>query len=83
MRAGDEEAQQTLLTEFYLPFAALRDRVPGYAVSLVKAGAQLAGLAVGPVRPPLVEATPEHLAQLATIVDCGRAAIHRLKEPRA
>lgn len=83
VRADDEDAQQTLLNEFYLPFAALRDRVPGYAVSLVKAGAQLAGLAVGPVRPPLVEATPEHVAQLAAIVDRGRAALHRLEGARA
>ncbi|MFJ1847208.1 MULTISPECIES: 5-dehydro-4-deoxyglucarate dehydratase [unclassified Streptomyces] len=83
VRDDDEEAQRTLLTEFYLPFAALRDRVPGYAVSLVKAGAQLAGLAVGPVRPPLVEATPEHVAQLASIVDRGRTALRRLEESRA
>ncbi|MFJ2590284.1 5-dehydro-4-deoxyglucarate dehydratase [Streptomyces sp. NPDC087538] len=83
LRGDDEEAQRTLLTEFYLPFVALRDRVPGYAVSLVKAGAQLAGLAVGPVRPPLVEATPEHVAQLTTLVDRGRAALRRLEESRA
>ncbi len=37
---------QRLLAEFYLPFAALRDEVPGYAVALVKAGARLAGLAI-------------------------------------
>ncbi|RPK38038.1 putative 5-dehydro-4-deoxyglucarate dehydratase [Streptomyces sp. ADI92-24] len=78
-----EEAQRTLLTEFYPPFAALRDRVPGYAVSLVKAGAQVAGLSVGPVRPPLVKATPEHVAQRASIVDRGRTALRRLEESRA
>ncbi|WP_328461762.1 5-dehydro-4-deoxyglucarate dehydratase [Streptomyces sp. NBC_00448] len=82
VRAGDEEAQQVLLTEFYQPFAALRDLVPGYAVSLVKAGAELAGLAVGTVRPPLVAATPEHVAELAAIVARGRAARHRLEESR-
>jgi len=68
--AGDLETTQRLLKEFYLPFAALRDKVPGYAVSLVKAGAGL-----GPVRPPLVEPTPEHLAELKSIIERGRAAL--------
>ena len=36
---GDDEVLvQRLLTDFYLPLVELRDRVPGYAVSLVKAG---------------------------------------------
>ena len=40
-------------------------RSPGYAVALVKAGAKLRGLAMGSVRPPLVDAYPEHVEQLA------------------
>jgi 5-dehydro-4-deoxyglucarate dehydratase len=72
---GDTETVQTLLTEFYLPFAELRETTPGYAVSLVKAGARLAGSPVGPVRPPLREVTPEHLAQLEQIIARGRAAL--------
>ncbi|MFL6145365.1 MAG: 5-dehydro-4-deoxyglucarate dehydratase [Labedaea sp.] len=72
---GDTETMQTLLTEFYLPFAELRETTPGYAVSLVKAGARLAGSPVGPVRPPLREVTPEHLAQLEEIIARGRAAL--------
>jgi 5-dehydro-4-deoxyglucarate dehydratase len=68
--AGDPPAVQRLLQEFYLPFAALRDQVPGYAVALVKAGAGL-----GSVRPPLVDPTPEHLAELHRIIERGRAAL--------
>lgn len=71
----DEEVVRTLLTEFYLPFAELRETTPGYAVSLIKAGARLNGLDVGPVRPPLREVTPEHLAQLKEIIARGRAAL--------
>ena len=71
----DEETVRTLLTEFYLPFAALRETTPGYAVSLVKAGARLTGQPVGPVRPPLPEVTPEHLAQLEEIIERGRKAL--------
>ena len=75
----DEETVRTLLTEFYHPFAALRDTTPGYAVSLIKAGARLTGTPVGPVRPPLREVTPEHLAQLKEIIDRGRSALAAIK----
>jgi 5-dehydro-4-deoxyglucarate dehydratase len=71
----DEEAVRTLLTEFYLPFAKLRETTPGYAVSLVKAGARLGGLRAGPVRPPLRDVSPEHLAELEAIIARGRAAL--------
>ena len=64
-----------LLSAFYVPFAQLRDEVPGYAVSLVKAGSRLTGLDMGGVRPPLVDPTPEHLERLATIIEAGRAAL--------
>jgi 5-dehydro-4-deoxyglucarate dehydratase len=78
---GDHEVARTLLAEFYLPFAALRDKVPGYAVSLVKAGARLAGVPVGNVRPPLVDPTPEHVDELSEIISRGRAALGRMAIP--
>jgi 5-dehydro-4-deoxyglucarate dehydratase len=76
---NDEDTVRTLLTEFYQPFAALRETTPGYAVALVKAGARLTGLAAGPVRPPLVDVTPEHLAQLEEIIERGRAALAKVQ----
>ncbi len=79
VRARDTRVTRTLLAEFYLPFVALRDKVPGYAVALVKAGAKLAGLAVGPVRPPLVDAAPEDVRELAAIIERGRAALATLE----
>jgi 5-dehydro-4-deoxyglucarate dehydratase len=75
IRDGDTETQQLLLAEFYLPFATLRDQVPGYAVALVKAGARLSGLDLGTVRPPLVDPSPEHVTQLREILRRGRAAL--------
>ena len=68
---------RVLIAEFYLPFDTLRDRVPGYPVALVKAGARLAGLRMGPVRPPLVDATPAHVEALGEIIASGRAALKR------
>ncbi|KOX04407.1 5-dehydro-4-deoxyglucarate dehydratase [Streptomyces sp. NRRL B-1140] len=68
---GDEALVSRLLDEFYGPLVALRDEVPGYAVSLVKAGVTLRGLDVGGVRAPLVDAAPEHIARLAKLLDHG------------
>ncbi|GAA5054011.1 5-dehydro-4-deoxyglucarate dehydratase [Thermocatellispora tengchongensis] len=63
--------EERLLTEFYAPLVALRAKVPGYAVSLVKAGVRLRGLDVGPVRPPLTEPALEHLEELSRLLKSG------------
>jgi 5-dehydro-4-deoxyglucarate dehydratase len=67
----DEALVSRLLDEFYGPLVALRDEVPGYAVSLVKAGVALRGLDVGGVRAPLLDPAPEHIARLSKLVDRG------------
>jgi 5-dehydro-4-deoxyglucarate dehydratase len=73
--AGDEALLARLLDEFYGPLVALRDEVPGYAVSLVKAGVTIRGLDVGGVRAPLVDPTPECVARLAKLIDHGLEVI--------
>jgi len=70
---GNEAAVNDLLAQFYAPLVDLRAKVPGYAVSLVKAGVRLRGLDVGGVRPPLVDPRPEHLAELERILAAGLA----------
>nr|WSX81548.1 5-dehydro-4-deoxyglucarate dehydratase [Streptomyces sp. NBC_00899]WSX82228.1 5-dehydro-4-deoxyglucarate dehydratase [Streptomyces sp. NBC_00899] len=70
---GDDKAVQRLLAGFFHPLIALRERTPGYAVALVKAAVRQSGLDVGGVRPPLTDPTPEDLAELARIVEAGRA----------
>lgn len=73
--SGDEATQQLLLREFYVPLARLRHTTHGYAVALVKAGLDLQGRPAGPVRPPLTDASPEHRAELARIIERGQAAV--------
>lgn len=73
--SGDDARRIQLLTEFYEPLVALRDRVPGYAVSLIKAGVAADGLAVGSVRAPLIDPTPEDLARLTEILELGHALV--------
>lgn len=52
-RDGDQATTDRLLQTFFLPYIALRNQGEGYAVSIVKAGATIAGHSAGPVRPPL------------------------------
>lgn len=71
LRDGDDKAVERLLRDFYVPFVELRDRAPGYAVSLVKAAARLRGRPVGPVRAPLADPSPADLADLANLLTAG------------
>ncbi|MFB4424295.1 5-dehydro-4-deoxyglucarate dehydratase [Streptomyces sp. QL37] len=71
LRDGDHGTVDKLLRDFYVPLVDLRDRVPGYAVSLVKAGARLRGRAVGPVRAPLTDPSAADLAELRALLSTG------------
>lgn len=73
LRDGEDERVDTLLRDFYVPLVELRDRVPGYAVSLVKAAARLRGKPVGPVRAPLTDPAPADLADLEKLLETGLA----------
>ena len=73
--ADDDDRREELLRGFYRPLVELRDQVPGYAVSLIKAGVRQGGLPVGGVRAPLLDPTPEHEAALADLLARGRALL--------
>ena len=73
LERGDGARVEALLRDFYGPLVELRNEVPGYAVSLIKAAVRLNGIAAGPVRAPLVEPSAEHLERLERIVAAGRA----------
>jgi 5-dehydro-4-deoxyglucarate dehydratase len=64
----DSEALAELLETCVIPLYALRSRRRGYEVSAMKALMDLVGLNGGPVRPPLVNVTPEELDELRTIL---------------
>jgi 5-dehydro-4-deoxyglucarate dehydratase len=72
---GDQERIDTLQRTFFHPLVRLRRRVPGYAVSLVKAGVTLSGVKAGPVRPPLTPLTAAETEELAGIIAEGRAVL--------
>lgn len=62
--AGDDATCEALLRDFYYPFAAIRDRKTGYAVSAIKAGVRLRGFAAGKVRTPLTDLTGDEIEQM-------------------
>lgn len=72
VRRGDRAATDRMLTEFFIPFGAIRNRRKGYPVSIIKAGVRLIGHGCGPVRPPLTDLTSEEAEQLAALVEKSR-----------
>ncbi|MEU5882397.1 5-dehydro-4-deoxyglucarate dehydratase [Spirillospora sp. NPDC047279] len=69
VRAGDSAAVYGKMTDFVLPYVEIRNRKPGYAVSIVKAGMQAVGRPAGPVRPPLTDLTAEEFATLTALIE--------------
>ena len=71
LEAGDKPAIERMTEAFYKPYIDLRLQVPGYGVSLIKAGLGLRARPVGCVRSPLVDPSPDHLAQLKVLIQRG------------
>jgi 5-dehydro-4-deoxyglucarate dehydratase len=69
LAANDEATMGRLLDEFFLPYLEIRNRRAGYAVSIIKAGARIAGKDAGPVRPPLVDLTAEEETRLRSLIE--------------
>ncbi len=66
--AGDTATCDRLIRDFFLPYIALRNKGEGYAVSIVKAGAAIAGHSAGPVRPPLSDMLPAEVEELRALM---------------
>lgn len=66
--ADDMKTQHRLLHDFFMPYLDIRNGGQGYAVSIVKAGAKLAGHDAGPVRPPLTDLKPHEMEQLDALI---------------
>lgn len=62
-----------IIDDFFLPYLDIRNKRAGYAVSIVKAGAKIAGYDAGPVRAPLTDLLPAEYEQLAALIDAQGA----------
>ncbi|WP_055045931.1 5-dehydro-4-deoxyglucarate dehydratase [Devosia sp. A16] len=68
VRQRDTQVLDALMKSFYLPLIELRDRKRGYAVSMIKAGAELVGRPAGKVRTPLTELDAGERQVLAELI---------------
>jgi len=68
LRSDDQQTVTAIIKDFFIPFCRLRDKKSGYAVSLIKAGADIVGRSAGSVRAPLVDPSSDHKAQLADLI---------------
>lgn len=66
--AGGGAALVDLLTRNVVPLYEMRSRRKGYEVSTMKAMMDMVGLNGGPVRPPLVNVSPEEMDELRIIL---------------
>jgi 5-dehydro-4-deoxyglucarate dehydratase len=66
--ADDLATQHRLLREFFMPYLEIRNRMQGYAVSIVKAGARLVGHDAGPVRAPLTDLNAAECEALGALI---------------
>jgi 5-dehydro-4-deoxyglucarate dehydratase len=74
-RGGRTAEIDDLMRRFFLPYLAIRNRRAGYAVSIVKAGARIAGIDCGPVRSPLVDLTIDEEEQLSSLMTACRMPV--------
>ncbi|MGW3463878.1 5-dehydro-4-deoxyglucarate dehydratase [Streptomyces olivaceoviridis] len=68
VRERRHDAVIRMLTDFVLPYTEIRNRRPGYAVSIVKAGMTATGHSAGPVRPPLTDLSAPELDELTRLI---------------
>ncbi|MFI0472590.1 5-dehydro-4-deoxyglucarate dehydratase [Halomonas sp. HMF6819] len=72
LRAGEHQTVKKITQDFFIPFVELRDQKRGYAVSLIKLGAEIIGKPAGQVRAPLVMPTSSERDQLSRLIDIAR-----------
>ncbi|TFY97710.1 5-dehydro-4-deoxyglucarate dehydratase [Ramlibacter humi] len=68
VRDDDQATQHRLLKQFFMPYLDIRNKGAGYAVSIVKAGAKIAGHDAGPVRAPLTDLKAGEVEQLRALI---------------
>ena len=75
VRARDQATVMKQLSDFVLPYIALRNRGTGYAVSIVKAGMKVIGRDAGPVRLPLTDLSAAEMEELAALIAKASASV--------
>ena len=66
-----------LMEKYVHPLYALRERVKGYEVSVMKAAMEILGMPAGPVRPPLTNCVAQDMADLRALMEVYADKIDR------
>jgi 5-dehydro-4-deoxyglucarate dehydratase len=61
-----------LMKRYVHPLYAIRDRVKGYEVSVMKEAMEILGMPAGPVRPPLQDCRPADVQELTKLMQVYR-----------
>jgi 5-dehydro-4-deoxyglucarate dehydratase len=67
--SGDYATLKKLMNEYVIPLYVFRQRRRGYEVSVMKEMMMQIGLVAGPVRPPLLDPTPEEKVEIRALVE--------------
>src|SRR5262249_53936212 len=73
--ARDFPRLNALMAKYVHPLYALRERLKGYEVSVMKEAMEMLGIPAGPVRPPLTRCRPQDVADLRKLVELYRASL--------
>ncbi len=73
--ARDFPKLNALMEKYVHPLYALRERMKGYEVSVMKAAMEMLGIPAGPVRPPLTECRAQDVEDLRKLVAVYRASL--------
>jgi 5-dehydro-4-deoxyglucarate dehydratase len=73
--AGEAARLQRLMDDYVIPLYALRARRKGYEVTVMKEMMNAAGMAAGPVRPPLAPLRPEDAGELRALLERWKAVL--------
>jgi 5-dehydro-4-deoxyglucarate dehydratase len=69
IETDDRATVDKLLRDFFVPYVRLRNLLPGYAVSIVKAGTSIVGRSAGKPRSPLSDLLPEEYDALRRLIE--------------
>ena len=73
--AGNSEKVEKMIKSFFIPFIRLRSKKSGYAVSLIKAGAELTGRPSGSVRAPLEMPNQDEIEELKKLIEKSKLLV--------
>jgi 5-dehydro-4-deoxyglucarate dehydratase len=72
--ARDFARLDVLMAKYVHPLYAIRERMKGYEVAVMKTAMEILGMPAGPVRPPLANTRPEDVPDIEKLMEVYRQA---------